>query len=58
LQGFLVAGENYKINTRILSDKIWNQKPHAKDWLIFPENLGKRLSIDETALPMANSILF
>jgi hypothetical protein len=25
-------------------------KPHAKDWLIFPENLGKRLSIDETAL--------
>jgi hypothetical protein len=23
-----------------------------------PENLGKRLSIDETALPMANSILF
>jgi hypothetical protein len=31
---------------------------HAKDWLIFPENLGKRLSIDETALSMANSILF
>ena len=30
--------------------KIWNQKPHAKDWLIFPENLGNRLSIDETAL--------
>jgi hypothetical protein len=26
------------------------KKPHAKDWLIFPENLGKRLSIDETAL--------
>jgi hypothetical protein len=25
-------------------------KPHAKDWLIFPENLGKRLSIDKTAL--------
>jgi hypothetical protein len=33
-----------------LSDfKIWNQK-HAKDWLIFPENIGKRLSIDETSL--------
>lgn len=30
--------------------KIWNQKPHAKDWLIFPENIGKRLSIDETSL--------
>jgi hypothetical protein len=25
-------------------------KPHAKDWLIFPENIGKRLSIDETSL--------
>jgi transposase len=34
-----------------LSDfKIWNQKSHAKDWLIFPENIGKRLSIDETSL--------
>jgi hypothetical protein len=40
-----------------LSDfKIWNQN-HTKDWLIF-QNLGKRLSIDETALSMANSILF
>ncbi len=29
---------------------IWNQKPHAKEWLIFPENIGKRLSIDETSL--------
>ena len=27
-----------------------NQKPHAKEWLIFPENIGKRLSIDETSL--------
>jgi transposase len=34
-----------------LSDfKIWDQKSHAKDWLIFPKNLGKRLSIDETSL--------
>jgi transposase len=30
--------------------KIWNQKAHVKDWLIFPENLGKHLSIDETSL--------
>jgi transposase len=29
---------------------MWNQKPHAKEWLIFPENIGKRLSIDETSL--------
>ena len=34
-----------------LSDfKSWKQKSHAKQWLIFPENIGKRLSIDETSL--------
>jgi transposase len=34
-----------------LSDfKIWNQKPHAKEGLIFPENIGKRLTIHETSL--------
>ncbi|WP_333925988.1 transposase, partial [Aquimarina algiphila] len=30
--------------------KEWKYKSHAKEWLIFPENIGKRLSIDETAL--------
>ncbi|WP_425550189.1 ISAon1 family transposase, partial [Algibacter agarivorans] len=30
--------------------KEWEQKPHAKQWLIFPENTGRHLSIDETAL--------
>lgn len=29
--------------------KAWEQKPHAKDWLLFPENIGKQLSLDETA---------
>ena len=34
-----------------LSDfKDWEQKGHAKQWLIFPENIGPYLSIDETAL--------
>lgn len=34
-----------------LSDfKEWEQLSHAKDWLIFPENIGKRVSIDEVAL--------
>lgn len=33
-----------------LSDfKSWNQKSHACDWLLFPENLGCYLSLDETA---------
>jgi len=30
--------------------KDWKDKEHAKDWLIFPQNMGKYLSIDETAL--------
>lgn len=34
-----------------LSDfKDWDQKKHAKQWLVFPQNIGKQLSIDETAL--------
>lgn len=33
-----------------LSDfKTWNQKAHAKQWLLFPKNLGSYLSLDETA---------
>lgn len=33
-----------------LSDfKSWDQKSHAKDWLLFAENLGSHLSLDETA---------
>ncbi|WP_157262177.1 ISAon1 family transposase [Pedobacter sp. PACM 27299] len=34
-----------------LSDfKSWDQKAHAKQWLLYPENLGEQLSIDETSL--------
>ncbi|WP_449390403.1 ISAon1 family transposase, partial [Crocinitomix algicola] len=34
-----------------LSDfKQWKQLAHARDWLVFPENMGRRLSIDEVAL--------
>ena len=28
----------------------WDQLEHAEQWLLFPENLGKNLSIDETSL--------
>lgn len=28
----------------------WKDKSHAEDWLIFPHNIGKQLSIDEVAL--------
>jgi len=30
--------------------KDWKDINHAKDWLVFLENIGKQLSIDETAL--------
>lgn len=34
-----------------LSDfKSWQQLNHAKQWLLYPQNIGKNLSIDETAL--------
>jgi len=28
----------------------WEQKDHAQDWMLFPDNLGPRLSLDETSL--------
>ena len=28
----------------------WDQKEHASDWLLFPENIGPYLSLDETSL--------
>lgn len=35
----------------VLSDyKTWDQKEHADEWLLFPKNIGKKLSIDETSL--------
>ena len=30
--------------------KIWNQYNHAEDYLIYPENIGENLSIDEVSL--------
>lgn len=28
----------------------WNQLAHANDWLLFPDNIGTRLSLDETSI--------
>jgi transposase len=30
--------------------KDWDQKEHAEKWILFPENIGKRLSLDEVAI--------
>ena len=41
-------GQQYK--EHLSEFNHWDQKPHAHLWMIFPENMGKKLSIDETAL--------
>ena len=47
-----VSGKNLQHQYKdLLSNfKTWDQLSHAKQWLIFPKNLGKRLSIDQTSL--------
>ena len=30
--------------------KLWNQQDHAEKWMIFPNNIGRHLSIDEVAV--------
>jgi len=47
-----VSGKNlqHQYKDFLSNFKTWDQLSHAKQWLIFPKNLGKRLSIDETSL--------
>ena len=41
-------GQQYK---EYLSDyKNWDQREHADQWIVFPENMGTHLSLDETSL--------
>ncbi len=30
--------------------RSWDQLSHAENWLLFPENIGRCLAIDETSL--------
>jgi transposase len=41
-------GQQYK--EFLSSYKTWEQKEHAQEWILFPENIGPRLSLDETSL--------
>lgn len=52
-------GAYFKVNGKLLEEQYafhlsgflgWGQLAHAQDWVLFPENLGKRLAIDETCL--------
>ena len=41
-------GQQYK---EYLSNyRIWDQKEHAREWILFPSNIGPYLSLDETSL--------
>jgi len=41
-------GQQYK---EFLSNyKTWDQKEHAQEWILFPNNVGPYLSLDETSL--------
>lgn len=41
-------GQQYKDH---LSDfQSWDQKEHANQWVLFPDNIGENLSLDETSL--------
>lgn len=41
-------GKQYKEHLSGFND--WEQKERAKDWILFPENIGDNLSLDETSL--------
>jgi transposase len=41
-------GRQYKEHLSGFND--WEQKEHAGDWILFPENTGENLSLDETSL--------
>ncbi|WP_449401688.1 transposase, partial [Flavicella sediminum] len=45
-------GKNFQrqYKERLSDFKDWKQKDHATDYLIYPENIGPNLSLDETAL--------
>ena len=52
-------GEMYGVDGRkfqrqykqsISNFKDWEQKPHAEEWILYPENLSNQISLDEVAL--------
>jgi transposase len=53
------VGEYFGVNGKLLEQQYrdylsdfltWDQLSHANDWILFPDNIGSTLSIDETAL--------
>ncbi len=40
-------GRQYK--EHLSGYRRWDQRTHAEEWLLYPENIGRRLSLDETS---------
>lgn len=56
---FKLDGNNLE---RVYKDHLsgfrnWKQASHAEDWVLHPENIGKRLSIDETMLDNGETVI-
>ncbi|HBV16887.1 MAG TPA: DDE transposase [Chryseobacterium carnipullorum] len=49
---FGVKGKTFQrqYKNKLSEYHIWEQKPYAEDWIIYPENLSDSLSLDEVAL--------
>lgn len=56
---FKLQGGFYGVNGKNLNRQYkdflsgftsWDQRDHASKWLLFPDNLGTQLSIDETSV--------
>ncbi len=52
-------GDYFKVNGKLLEEQYrdhlsnfhqWDQLEHACDWILFPDNIGSQVSIDETSL--------
>ena len=52
-------GDYFKVNGKLLEEQYrdhlsnfheWDQLEHACDWVLFPDNIGAYISIDETSL--------
>ena len=43
-----LLGQQYK--EHLSSYKDWDQKEHAAQWILFPNNIGSRMSLDETSV--------
>ena len=49
---YFVDGDNYEkaYKNHLSGFREWSELEHSDEWLVFPENIGQHVSIDETCL--------